>query len=81
MFLKNAWFEKDPFGGVEEQPYADILSNQLVYKHFTHPVQENANQKIVQLLLDNGVDINQTVNGDGFSMTPYLFARFLSNLT
>lgn len=77
--LKELW-SSGLWNRLDDGPYVYKKLGRIVTNHFDHPVQENANLKIVQLLLDNGANINQKYQLEGETMTPYAVARKLSNL-
>lgn len=42
--------------------YAKNRAREVILRHFTHPIQEHANRKMVELLRLNGADVSHRLN-------------------
>lgn len=62
----------------EEETYAKKMAAELLLEHWNHPVEEHANEKLFELLVNNGANINQKDTDDG--MTPYDEASVLGKV-
>lgn len=56
--------------------YAKGKAQEVIFKHFTRPIQQHANRKIVELLIGYGANVNYRLN-DG--RTPFDMALAIGN--
>lgn len=60
----------------KERPYTQNVLLKYFGKHFTNPVEENASEKFVELLANNGADLNHQAKDHA---TPCKFAKEYGN--
>lgn len=58
------------------QSYSEKKAEEAYQQHFLQPIHEHANEKIIELLVNNGADVNYKAKDD---KTPYIVASGLDN--
>lgn len=71
--MHDALNDKDASG----MSYSERVIKSVWKNHYTHPVQENTNLKLVKIILMNGGEINHK---DAKGFTPYDWAVLLGNI-